>query len=259
MKKLLILSLATALFSCSATKKIPQAPPVIKDNATTAPESETPETVISKLNHIDFNTFSGKADVDFDDGKGNVRSVSAKLVMKKDEAIWISAGLLGFEGMRVLITKDSVKIINKLDKEYTATSLAYLQDKIGLPVDFKTLQDLLIGNAVFVNKENASMEKSEYSILLTTQVAKFKNLLTLSMPGYLPTVSKLSDTDENEKRSAELNYNDYNAISGRNFSTSRKINVSYKNNIKINLNFRSADFDGEVSTPFSIPGGYKVK
>ncbi|MCH5683757.1 DUF4292 domain-containing protein [Niabella sp. W65] len=46
-------------------------------------ENEGPSVVISKLNTIDFKTFSGKVDVDFDDGKGNGKSVTAKLVIKK--------------------------------------------------------------------------------------------------------------------------------------------------------------------------------
>ncbi|HOZ95324.1 MAG TPA: DUF4292 domain-containing protein [Niabella sp.] len=259
MKDLFIVLTATMLFSCSAAKKIPKAPPVIRDTASAPIETETPASVIGSLNHIDFKTFSGKADVDFDDGKGNQRSLSAKLVMIKDNAIWISAGLMGFEGVRVLITKDSVKMLNKLEKEYTASSLAYLQDKIGLPADFETLQNLLIGNAVFVNKENATMEKGTDRYVVSTQSDKFKNVLTVLLPGYLPSVSQLTDTDETQKRTAQLDYADYRSISGRNFSALRNISVKYKNNIKIKLNYRSADFDGEVSIPFTVPSSYKVK
>ena len=71
MKDLFIVLTATMLFSCSAAKKIPKAPPVIRDTASAPIETETPASVIGSLNHIDFKTFSGKADVDFDDGKGN--------------------------------------------------------------------------------------------------------------------------------------------------------------------------------------------
>jgi hypothetical protein len=257
---LLIISVAT-LASCGASRKAAKTPVV----DTTAPppvaavENEGPSVVISKLNTIDFKTFSGKVDVDFDDGKGNGKSVTAKLVIKKDEAIWMSAGLLGFEGVRALITKDSVKILNKLQKEYVATSLSYIQDKIGLPVNFATLQDLLIGNAVFVNPDNASLTKEGNGYLITTQDANFKNLLTILLPGYLPSFSKLSDVDTSKNRSAELAYNNYKQVAGRNFSTSRDIRVKYKSNITIKLNFQSYDFDGEVAVPFAVPSGYKTK
>lgn len=259
MKKLLFIVTVVALTSCSASKKARKQPPVVDTAATTAVEEETAASVLSKVNEIDFKTFSGKVDVDFDDGKGNGKSVSAKLVMKKDEAIWLSAGILGFEGVRALVTKDSVKILNKLQKEYIATSLAYLQDKIGLPVDFTTLQNLLIGNTVFVNKDDASFTKEGTNYIVTSQDAHFKNLLTVLMPGYLPSVSKLSDADPSKNRSALLTYNNYTNVAGRNFSTRRDIAVNYKTNITIKLDFRSYEFDGQVSTPFSVPSGYTQK
>jgi len=260
MKKILFIITVVVLASCSASKKAKKQPPPAVDT-TTPPtvEEETAASVLSKVNSIDFKTFSGKVDVDFDDGKGNGRSVNAKLVMKKDEAIWLSAGLLGFEGVRALITKDSVKILNKLQKEYIATSLAYLQDKIGLPVDFTTLQDLLIGNAIFVNKENASFTKEGTNYIVTSQDANFKNLLTVLMPGYLPSASNLSDVDPSKNRSAQLAYNNYTNVAGRNFSTRREIGVNYKTNVTIKLDFRSYEFDGQVSTPFSVPSGYTKK
>lgn len=258
MKKILFICAIVTLASCGASKKaVKNRPPANTD--TVAVNEEGPTAVLSKLNHIDFNTFSGKVDVDFDDGKGNAKSVNVKLVIKKDEVIWMSAGLMGFEGVRGIITKDSVKILNKLQKEYIATSLSYIQEKIGLPADYTTLQDLLIGNAVFVNKNDASLTKENGNYIITTQDANFKNLLTVLMPGYLPSISQLSDVDASKNRSAELNYNGYKSVGEKNFSTLRNIKVNYKSNITLKLDFKSYNFDGEVSTPFSVPSGYKTK
>lgn len=257
MKKILFICVVVVLASCNASKKATQKAPSANDTMDIMKESAT--TVLSKLNKIDFNTFSGKVDVDFDDGKGNAKSVNVKLIIKKDEVIWMSAGLMGFEGVRGIITKDSVKILNKLQKEYIATSLSYIQDKIGLPVDYATLQDLLIGNAVFVNTHNASISNDNGHYIINTQNADFKNLLTILMPGYLPSVSMLTDIDVSKNRSAELNYKNYKIIGERNFSTLRDIKVNYKSNIKLRLDFKSYNFDEEVSTPFSVPSGYKIK
>jgi hypothetical protein len=50
-------------------------------------------------------------------GDGKNYDVNATMRMYKDSAIWLSANaVLGIEAMRVLITKDSVKLLNKLDK-----------------------------------------------------------------------------------------------------------------------------------------------
>ena len=71
--------------------------------------------------------------------------------MKKDSIIWISVnGALGIEGMRVLIDKDSVRILNKLDKEYQVRSLEYLQEVAAFPLDLRTVQELIIGILFFL-------------------------------------------------------------------------------------------------------------
>ena len=75
--------------------------------------------------------------------------------MYKDSVIWISiTALFGIEGLRAYITKDSVKIINKQDKVYTGRSVAYLQEVTALPLDLHSLQELLIGNPVFLDSNN---------------------------------------------------------------------------------------------------------
>ncbi len=49
--------------------------------------------------------------------------------LQKDKIIWISinATLLGIEAFRAVITPDSVKVLNKLDKVYQLRSVSYLQ------------------------------------------------------------------------------------------------------------------------------------
>jgi len=72
--------------------------------------------------------------------------------MYKDSLIWLSVnGALGIEGMRVLIDKDSVRMLNKLDKEYQVRSFNYLQEIASLPFDLASIQDLIIGNPVFLD------------------------------------------------------------------------------------------------------------
>lgn len=56
--------------------------------------------------------------------------------MYKDSVIWIRiTAILGIEGLRAYITKDSVKILNRQDKVYIARSVAFLQEIAALPLD----------------------------------------------------------------------------------------------------------------------------
>src|SRR5205814_6932526 len=114
---------------------------------------------------------------DADDKKYNV---TAFLRMFKDSIIWIDIhAFLGIEGLRALITKDSVKILDKQNKLYTKRSIEYLQEVSALPVDLATLQDLLIGNAVFLDSNIVSYSKSGNSTSMLSIGKIFKNLITL--------------------------------------------------------------------------------
>jgi hypothetical protein len=63
-------------------------------------------------NKIDFNTFSAKIKVDYTNSKGKQPNFIANIRMLKDSIIWVSlSNDIGIEGIRVLISKDSIKIL----------------------------------------------------------------------------------------------------------------------------------------------------
>ncbi len=256
----IILFTVTFLVSCSTARKTqkPLPPETVQEQPKPVDSAETMSSVLANLNNIEYNTFSGKIDASYKDNKGKDYNFDVKLNMQQNQLIWMSVtGPLSIEVARVLITKDSVKILNKIERKYTTASIDYLQTQLGLPLDLKTMQDLLIGNAVFIDKESSSYVKEGTQLLISSQTRYFKNLLTVAMPGYLPTISKMDDVDATRNRSAELAYADYEPEGNKQFSTTRNIKVNYKTNIEIDLKYKSYNFNGQISNPFSIPSGYK--
>ena len=73
--------------------------------------------------------------------------ISGTLRMRRDSAIWISAsGLMGMEAGRVLVTQDSVIVVNRLDKTYLAEPLAEVTGQLQLPLTLGEGQTLLLGD-----------------------------------------------------------------------------------------------------------------
>ncbi|MEO6540312.1 MAG: DUF4292 domain-containing protein [Ferruginibacter sp.] len=212
-------------------------------------------------NYIDYKTFNAKIKVDYQDNKGKQPDVTAIVRIIKDSAIWISltASFLNIEIYRVLITRDSVVLINKQDREVQYRSIDYLQEVTQIPFDYKTLQDLLIGNPVFVDSNIVYYKKTEDQILFSMVGTYFKHLLTLSAHNYNLTHSKLDDVDISRSRTADLTYADYENKTGINFSTYREITVSEKNRLDIRLNFKQYEFNKELSVSFNIPKNYTKK
>ncbi|MFL5808965.1 MAG: DUF4292 domain-containing protein [Flavisolibacter sp.] len=263
---LIPLVLIAALASCRSTKKI-QTAITKKDTVVALPpnaaKNDTSLMIMSSLqklnaNQIKYKTFSGKVNVDYKGGDGKSYDVNASVRLYKDSAIWISANaILGIEAMRVLITKDSVKLMNKLQKTYTARSVDYLQEVTALPLNLATLQDLIIGNPVFLDSNIVSYSVADNNITMLSIGQLFKNLITLNGTDFTLLHSKLDDADISRNRTAELTYNDYEIKKGVPFSTKRRITVAEKNRLDIKLDFKQYDFNQEVSFPFSVPKNYE--
>ena len=258
-----------ALFaSCRSTRKIQTAIskkdtttvalPVAANNAHNDSMKVINETVQKlRANKIDFQTFTAKINVDYRDAADKKYDVNANVRMYKDSAIWISVNaVLGIEAMRVLITKDSVKLMDKLNKKYTARSVDYLQEVTSLPLDLRTVQDLILGNPVFLAQNIVSYAKGPDNISLLSLGTFFRNLLTLDDDNLKLERSKLDDVDPTRSRTADLTYSDYEKKKDISFATKRNITVVEKKKLDIKLDFKQYDFNEEVSFPFSVPKNY---
>jgi hypothetical protein len=214
-----------------------------------------------KKNYIDFKTFNAKIKVEYQDNKGKQPDVTAIVRIIKDSAIWISltASFLNIEIYRVFITRDRVILLNKQDKEVQYRSIDYLQEVTEIPFDYKTLENLLVGNPVFLDSNIVYYKKTDDQILFSMVGSYFKNLLTISSDNYFLRHSKLDDVDIARSRTADLTYADYENKTGYNFSTYREITVSEKNKLDVRLNFKQYEFNKELSVSFTVPKNYISK
>src|SRR5215203_877181 len=218
MTRFFLIALALVLLaSCRSTKKI-QTAISKKDTTVIAIDGSKNDTVnfirniLKKVesNRVQYTTFNAKVNIDYKGGDGKKYDVNANLRMYKDSAIWISANaILGIEALRVFITRDSVKSLDKLNKIYTARSVDYLQDITSLPLDLYMLQDLIIGNAVFVDSNVVSFSSTANNVSLLSIGQWFKNLLTLDAGDKTLMHSKLDDVNIARNRTADLGYTDY--------------------------------------------------
>jgi hypothetical protein len=211
--------------------------------------------------HIDFKTFSAKIKVDYEDSKGSQPTITAYVRILKDSEIWVSmyATVFNIEAFRILITKDSVFVLDKLNKEAHLRSFDYLQETTQIPFDFNTLQDLLVGNPIYFEPPVTSYKQVDNKILLATTGKIFKQLLTLNTKDTLILHSKLDDVDINRNRTADITYDNYDHRDSIDFATYREITVSEKNKLDVRLNFKQYDFNKDLSISFSIPQNYKRK
>lgn len=269
MKRLIVLTAAAIvlLASCRSTKTISKAvakkdstirvAPPVQSGVDTQSLIRTALQQVEK-NHINYRTFSAKVGVDYKGTDGKSYSVNAKVNMYKDSVIWVSVNaILGIEAMRLKVTKDSVKLLNKLEKTYAARSISYLQELTSLPLDLYTLQDMIIGNPVFLDSNIIRYSTGNGIVNLLSLGQYFKNLLTLNEADKSLLHSKLDDTNPLHSRTADLSYSEYENNKGALFATKRQVTVSEKGRLEIKLDFKNYNFNQDVDFPFTVPKNYK--
>ena len=87
--------------------------------------------------------------------EGKNDSFKANIRIRKDSLIWVSISpALGVEMVRVLITPDSVKYVSKVpnNKYYYIGDFSAMTNVAMMDLDFKMIQDILMGNGVMMDK-----------------------------------------------------------------------------------------------------------
>jgi hypothetical protein len=267
MKRLLtILCIAMLATACRSTRKIGVAINNRKDSAQLAQMGHADSMtyirqVMQRLdaNVIRYQTFSGKVNIDYKDATNKNYNVNATIRMYKDSAIWISANaLLGIEAIRAYITKDSVKILDKLNKVYTARSMQYLQDQTDMPLNLSIMQDLIVGNPIFLDSASAYSRNTMSGTLTVLSLGTwFRHLLSLNEPDMTLAHSKIDDVGGTTSRTADITYDAYETKTGIPFSTKRQMLLSEAKKLNVKLDFRQYEFGPAVSFPFNVPKNYK--
>ncbi len=267
---LLMVILCTAIGSgCRTTKKLQTAITKIDTVKVQQPIEENPNAREDSIrfmqetferiekNTIDFRTFSAKIKVDFEDKNGKKSDLTAFVRLRKDSIMWISINAyLGIEAARVLITPDSVKVMNKLDHVYRLSSVEALQEIANVPFTFKELQNVIVGNPVYLDSNISSYLKNDKGISLVSIGEVFKQLLTVNTDYSLQS-SKLDDIDPTRARTCLVVYGDFEKKNNMMFSKYRQITVSEKTKVDIQMDYKQYSFNEELGYPFSIPKNYK--
>ena len=155
----------SVLYSC----KVQEA-----DNVKIKIKPRSSKFLVNKLliNEFDFNTVSSKVAVQLTDSVGKETSFKAHLRIQKDSLIWISiTPLLGIEIARVVISQDSVKLINRSKSEYFVGDFDYINKLFRADLDYQMLEALLLGNSLdfeMNNKIRSKVDKEKDMYYLST-------------------------------------------------------------------------------------------
>jgi len=263
------LCLLLVFAACHPTKKIVETPHPVKVKGNNV--IELFDSVLAR--QFNFEWLSAKAEVEYIDKSNNPESFDVNIRMKKDSVIWISVTpLLGIEAVRVLITPDSMKIMNRLRKTYIGRDLSFLDDILKAHINFEIMQAVLVGNyfPYLKNEKLKSMyDDSTYVILSTLNKRQSKRIQEEKDPTkpiiqdfwiddhYKINRSKI--TDDRLNRTLEAIYNDFIEVDAQRFPQNIVVDVKAQSPLHIKVKYNKVT-TGEVQTmPFSVPEKYEGK
>lgn len=269
--KLTLLALLT-LFGCTAKKQlvtVHKPDTTVKTTDTTKAVNTAgvkPEVVhltAQQLNEIqskqvDFMTFSAKAKAKLNiDGAAN--DVTLNIRIQKGQKIWVSVtALLGLEGARVLVTPDSIKIINRLDATYLKKPFSYVNQYAGSQVNYQALEALILGNTwPGLVTDTSAVENNAAGLALTGTLQDLVYKLIIG------TDMRLTKTTMYSRGivARDLEVDDNGAVQAADKILPAQINISatsIKAKINISLNYIKAEFNTNLDFPFTVPARYSV-
>ncbi len=244
--KLLLLALSILFLSCS--KK------VLTSTTTVA----TPSTTL-KIEEIDFDYFQGKARMILRD-ESKERDVKANIRIRKDSVIWMTFSVIGVQGGKALINRDSITIVSTVDKEFFVFEYEELSRRFNFEINYQVIQSAMLGNLIMDRKDEDDVEP------LTSMFVLKQEAGPVSVVNYVNAASmkveKVELKENNTHNSLVINYSNFQPVQDKVFPYNGHITLLYKTlagllNTTIIFEYNKAEVgDKELKFPFNIPKKY---
>ncbi len=259
-----VLSIWLLLSACSTQKNIYKAP--IKE--------EGEEYLISKMkaNESKFTTFKSRALITVVND-GRLIEMKANIRMRQDSAIWVSLTVgIGLEAARILLTKDSVLFINRLEKTFFAGNYDFVNQMINAKVDFDIIQALLTGNDFKwydYQDLKAKVLKGQYQ-LESTHRRKLKKYVRntsddtqiiyqcmwLNSENFKIERIRIKEI-KNESKKINAEYSKFKDFDGQLLPTQYDIKISADKAVEIDATLTRIKLNEALKFPFNIPSKYE--
>jgi hypothetical protein len=216
------------------------------------------KNILSKiaLAKLDYKTMNARIKVEYESAK-NADSYIANVSMIKDSQIYITIrGAMGVIGIKAFIKKDSVVLLYPLNKtkNIERRPISYLQELLKIPFTFSTLQDLILGNPIFMDSTSILSYKSNDNQFKVSLIGRlFKNLVILNNDNSKVLHLKLDDVDVNQHRTCDITYDDHVIVGQYQFPLKRTISIVAQQKLDIQLEVKEFTFNEPVKYTFAIP------
>lgn len=206
--------------------------------------------------------FSGTAIID-----GSSYNVAGNIRVRKDSAIYVSvAPILGIEVARLLVTPDTVRLLNRLESTYFEGETRFLANFLNADIDFFMLQSLLTGTDItHFTTDNFRVSSDRDMLLLnspdrrriraTSHGSSLEHNLWLNKESF--RIMQASLYDKSTQNSIQVRYPSHTTVEGQAFpSQLRMVVIDPDNRAELDISLTRITINQPQQITFSVPPGY---
>ena len=208
-----------------------------------------------QVQNIEFDYLTARGQLKLED-KGETTTSGYALRVKKDSVIWVSVlPGLGIEAARFKITQDSIFVINRIHKEYTATDFSFLSKRFKVDVNYEVLQAILLGNYHSQGREKVMdadklqhIQQMQPNLLFDFFIARDSQKL-----------QQLNVVDQFTGNTITVKYNNFQSVGRVAFAhemAAQVIQTGMESTFVLNHS-KVTTTSEELTFPFAVPSDYK--
>jgi len=261
----IILFLGLVLMGCKSQQKIQGKKLANKKNL---------PTLLQSVENAEFKPdwLAVKASVDFEKNEEKT-GFKANIRMKRDSMIWLSiTPVIGVELARVVLTPDSVKMVNRLEGTYFLGDYNFLNKTFDVDLDYATIQAMLLGNSLSLEDNDKLVASIDDGVYLLSGLKKRKlrksyekeeakgndeSIFSAWIDPISFKITRQSFVDFNTQQSFDVFYNDFKTVENEVFPHQTVITLEAEEKVTGEISYSGLVINLARKMPFSISSKYE--
>lgn len=268
MKPLVIILLTILLLSGCGLLRKEVAEPLPQNNQVAVP----PKVKIQEGVPASFITLSYDADITYIAG-GSETGLDGMIRIRKDSIIWISIRKFGLEAARVMLSQDSVWVMDRINSQYFTGDYLFFSKQYKLEVDYNLIESLLLANPLSDWSGDVVSEGCDDKVCKISYPGRYR--VNQGNKGSMPEGSAVTDQQvtfmkesgrllsntisiRGENRKLVSEYRTWKNLQQQLFPVKTELTVDNQGTLLVlKLDADSYKMNEPDTYPFKIPGMYK--
>ncbi len=247
--------LAITYASCKSKKAVVEQPPKSVAIASTS-KATLFNRLLANSNALGYYSATGKATYQDKDQKVDL---TASIVMEKNRYIWLKCNaFLGIEVARMMLTNDSVVILDQIHRKAIITDYSYIRRVAGLSLNLSQIQNLVIGNSLFEHDEKTALTDTVMMSILVSQALNQAQSATTAYNQNTYKVQRTIVIDQAQSKECRIEYAQPHNYQDNQYPSDININIRAEKNMQCRFQLSNFVFEKKKEVVFSIPKSYEV-